>query len=62
MLYKAIEFGKEKRKPYYGIKAKNKTCRNHGSDNWAVNNRVFFDKKARMAAEMQIEDFFNYIY
>ena len=30
-LDKAIEHGKEKRKPYYGAKAIDKTCRNHGS-------------------------------
>jgi len=30
-LDKAIEHGKEKRKPYYGAKAIDRTCRNHGS-------------------------------
>ena len=28
---KAIEYGKEKRKPYRGAKAVDSTCRNHGS-------------------------------
>jgi len=28
---KAIESGKEHRKPYHGAKAVDKTCRNHGS-------------------------------
>lgn len=28
---KAIEHGKEKRKPYYGSKRIDPTCRNHGS-------------------------------
>jgi ferredoxin len=30
-LDKAIEHGKEKRKVYYGAKAIDKTCRNHGN-------------------------------
>jgi hypothetical protein len=30
-LDKSIENGKEHRKPYYGAKAVDKTCRNHGS-------------------------------
>lgn len=30
-LDKAIAHGKEKRKPYYGAKAVDATCRNHGS-------------------------------
>lgn len=30
-LDKAIEHGKERRKPYYGSKGIDKTCRNHGS-------------------------------
>lgn len=39
-LDKAISHGKEHRKPYYGAKACDKTCRNHGSDDWAKNNRL----------------------
>ena len=35
MLNKAFEHGKEHRKPYYGAKAIDPTCRNHGSDYWA---------------------------
>ena len=30
-LDKAIKYGKEKRKPYYGARAVDATCRNHGS-------------------------------
>ena len=33
-LDKAIEHGKEKRKQYYGAKAVDRTCRNHGSCDW----------------------------
>lgn len=39
-LDKAIEHGKEHRKSYRGAKACDKTCRNHGSDDWAKNNRL----------------------
>jgi len=32
-LDKAIKYGKEKRKKYYGAKAVDHTCRNHGLNN-----------------------------
>lgn len=38
-LDKAIEHGKEKRKPYYGSKAIDHTCRNHGGCPWCEENR-----------------------
>ena len=46
-LDKAIEHGKERRKPYYGSKAFDYTCRNHGSCQWCVENRKhkFRDKR-----------------
>lgn len=46
-LDKAIEHGKEKRKPYRGSKAFDHTCRNHGSCEWCKQNRLhkFRDKK-----------------
>ena len=40
MLDKAILHHKEFRKQYYGAKAVDKTCRNHGSDEWALRNRL----------------------
>ena len=30
-LEQAVKYKKEKRKPYYGVKAIDPTCRNHGS-------------------------------
>lgn len=39
-LDKAIEHHKEKREPYRGAKACDRSCRNHGSDDWAKNNRL----------------------
>ena len=38
-LRKAIEHGKEHRRPYYGNKAIDKTCRNHGGCPWCEENR-----------------------
>lgn len=40
MLDKAIFHHKEFRKPYYGAKLVDRTCRNHGSDDWALRNRL----------------------
>lgn len=56
-LDKAILHGKEKRKPYYGTKAFDATCRNHGSDDWARNNRQFQQKKSELRARSRIKDF-----
>ena len=39
-LDKAIQHGKEHRKPYTGGKAIDRTCRNHGSCDWCKSNRL----------------------
>ena len=46
-LDKAIEHGKEHRKPYRGSKAIACSCRNHGTCDWCRENRQhkFRDKK-----------------
>lgn len=44
-LDKAIEHGKEHRKPYRGAKAVDKACRNHGSDPWCAKCRIYKIKK-----------------
>lgn len=41
MLDKAIEHGKEKRKPYRGAKAVAYSCRNHGSCPYCRGNRTY---------------------
>lgn len=38
-LDQSILHGKEKRKPYQGAKAVDRTCRNHGSCDWCRANR-----------------------
>ena len=40
-LDKAIEHRKEHRKPYFGSKAIDKTCRNHGGCPWCEENRKY---------------------
>ena len=56
-LDKAIEHGKEKRKPYYGSKAFDRTCRNHGSCPWCKRNRLhkFRDRRLDEHKTMVIE-------
>jgi len=39
-LEKAIEHNKEHRKPYYGSKAIDCSCRNHGTCDWCKANRL----------------------
>lgn len=42
---KAIQHGKEYRKPYHGAKAVDSTCRNHGSCPYCEGNRMYHNKK-----------------
>lgn len=57
-LDKAIEHGKEKRKPYYGSKAIDHTCRNHGGCPWCEENRKhkFRDKEKDCRDRLQADD------
>jgi hypothetical protein len=50
-LDKAIEFGKEHRKPFRRSKAFDRTCRNHGSCPYCRGNRQHAHRK-RLAAAM----------
>lgn len=60
-LDKAIEHGKEERKPYRGAKAIDYTCRNHGSCDWCERqtNPVFISEYSmpedRFKCIMEIE-------
>lgn len=56
-LDKAIEHHKEHRKPYKGAKAVDRTCRNHGSCDWCMGNRLHSDMKRVTSAESQIEEY-----
>ena len=55
-LDKAIEHHKEKREQYRGAKACDKTCRNHGSDDWAKDNRLYRSNKLLEKSEQDLEE------
>lgn len=55
-LRKAIEHGKEYRKPYYGSKAFDKTCRNHGGCPWCEENRKYKYTKKEQEAMAKLEE------
>lgn len=53
-LEKAIKYGKEKRKKYYGSKAFDHSCRNHGSCKWCEGNRTYKNKKREQASVLDL--------
>lgn len=55
-LNKAIQSGKEHRKPYRGAKAADPCCRNHGGDDWDKSNRTIQTQRAEQAAEAKIKE------
>lgn len=60
-LDKAIRHGKEHRKEYYGIKAIDPSCRNHGSNEWELENRVHKYIKRQLALEQREKELENKI-
>ena len=54
---KAILYGKEKRKPYRGAKAIDPWCRNHGWDEWSLEDRQYKNKKREMSARDKMNDY-----
>ena len=56
-LDKAIEHGKEKRKPYTGGKSVDKTCRNHGGCAYCEANRLYQRCKCEEAAKQAVEEY-----
>lgn len=55
---KAIKYGKEHRKPYYGSKAIDRTCRNHGGCTWCEENRKYKNIKRIQSMNSQLADYF----
>lgn len=53
-LDKAIEHGKEHRKPYRRAKAICGSCRNHGTCEWCKSNRTIREQKEK--ERMEVED------
>ena len=58
---KAIESGKEHRKPYIGGKAIDKNCRNHGSCMWCYMNRIHKSYKREIEAKDKMKEWEAYI-
>ena len=48
--------GKEHRKPYYGAKAIDGTCRNHGGCPVCEGNRTYSDTKRRQSADDKLKE------
>lgn len=55
-LDKAIQHNKEYRKPFYGSKRFDATCRCHGSCSYCVDNRLFASKRNRFRVEEELEE------
>ncbi len=55
-LDKAIEHGKEKRKPYRKAKAKDKTCRSHGTCPACRMNREHKKLKIKISTKEQLKE------
>lgn len=55
-LDKAIQHGKEHRKPYTGSREIDRTCRNHGGCPWCEGNRLYNRKKREAAAKAREEE------
>ena len=56
-LNKAIAHGKEKRKPYTGNKAFDRSCRNHGGCGFCEGNRLYQTMKEMERMEEQKNDY-----
>lgn len=56
-LDKAIQNGKEHRKPYYGSKSFDRTCRNHGGCPWCEENRKYKYIKKKQKTDLQLKEF-----
>lgn len=54
-LNKAIEHGKEHRKPYTKAKAVDSWCRNHGMCDWCKENRLYKNKRRQQKADYREE-------
>ena len=56
-LDKAIEHGKEKRKPYYRSQAIDRTCRNHGTCEVCKGNRLYRSRRLKEATQQEINEY-----
>ena len=58
-LDKAIEHGKEHRQEYYGSKAIDKSCRNHGGCPWCEENRKIKQLKIDERTKQQFDEYYD---
>lgn len=58
-LDKAIEYGKEHRRPYRGGKSFDKDCRNHGACEICLSNRTIREQKQKQEAKSKIREFYE---
>lgn len=58
-LDKAIEHGKEKRRPYRGAKAVDSHCRNHGDCPWCQG-KIKYKKRKQMSLHDEEVEFCEY--
>lgn len=58
-LEKAIEHKKEHRKPYYGAKAVACSCRNHGTCEYCLSNRLNKNNKREQRMAAALKEFFS---
>lgn len=56
-LDKAVQHGKEYRKPYTGGKAIDRTCRNHGSCDYCRENRLHASKVQQGIADAKLKEY-----
>lgn len=59
MLDKAIASGKERRKPYRGAKAIDRSCRNHGGCAWCEGNRLHKYRVALVRMKQEEKEYFE---
>lgn len=57
MLDKAIQHGKEHRKPYRKAARFDRTCRPHGSCDYCRDNRLYRHRKAKAQAEAKLMEY-----
>ncbi len=58
-LDKSIEHGKEHRKPYFGSKSIDKSCKNHGDCPWCEENRLYKNIKRIQKMDSMLSEYFQ---
>ncbi len=58
-LNKAVEYGKEHRKPYRGAKAFDSFCRNHGECAYCTGNRLYQLRKNEEKCKLEMSNGFR---